>query len=156
MATAVRELQTLFVMGGEAWPSEEEVLAANGKGGDGSDDDCGGGDENDDDDECEMWLVDETASKNAAFWFGPGFGLGVGLGLGPVVGGNNDDAADVAGDEHRRDHAHEGERGPRGVWRRIDLPPARTPLALFDRRFAHVPDPADDEEEVYGKATGTA
>ena len=74
----------------------------------------------------DMWLVDETSSKNTEFWFGA------------------PNAADEDGEPQRR------------VWRRIDLPPAPQGALKFMMNKQGVVDPCDDEEEVYGNGTGTA
>lgn len=53
--TAIQDLQTLFIMGGEKWPSNQEItqiLSSNRS-----------------EQELEMWLVDEASSKNAGFYF---------------------------------------------------------------------------------------
>eukprot|EP00750_Incisomonas_marina_P005416 INCI13939.1.p1 GENE.INCI13939.1~~INCI13939.1.p1 ORF type:complete len:632 (+),score=143.46 INCI13939.1:58-1953(+) len=122
VGAAVQELQTIFVMGGEVWPTDEQLNQAEEAH---IDDPDGEG-------SCEMWLVDESASKNTEFFFGSGFGI------------------------------KDGFASEQRVWRRIDLPRVSNMAPGLDAYLtarsllpSATVDPQDDEEEVYGRNTGT-
>lgn len=126
VGAAVQELQTIFIMGGEVWPTDEQLNQA-------EEAEFVNDDPIDGEGSCEMWLVDESASKNTDFFFGSSFG------------------------------EKGGYRSDQRVWRRIDLPRVSSSTApgldayLTARSLlpSAAVDPQDDEEEVYGRNTGT-
>ena len=139
VGAAVQELQTLFICGGEKWPMEEELRAADA---DWEDDD------NDDNEPVvEMRLVDESASKNMAFWFS------VCSQVAPVP-------PELDSGSGSESESEQTPIVPR-VWRRIDLRQAKRPqpksVWSFRQADANAPElqPVDDEQEVYGRESGT-